>query len=117
MSKTTTQLRKQCSRAKAAQDNVGIAATERLIEFCFPGLNIAARYGGKHSDIAVPNLRSVFEEHNASYPGRLYSSFNEFLEALGNFIPGTIDEKGIYTNITYHRWVHTEVIKHVTSIL
>lgn len=81
---------------------MGVSATERLIDFCMPGLKVSARRAPlREADVCVPNLRRDFEALNDIT--QIYGTYQEFLDALEMFIPATITEKGIYTNITYTR--------------
>lgn len=92
------------------KDNVGIENTERLIEFCYPALKVTCTYAPKgKGDIAIPRLKFLFEEKNKEI--HLYKDFDEFLDACRMMIPATFVEDGIFTNITYHRWVYTEALK------
>lgn len=88
-------------------DNIGIKATERLVDFCLPGFKVQAQRAplGK-GDVCVPNMRKQFEIENTreQWPdGGLYPSYEEFLKILCPFIPGEITEDGIYTNIRYSK--------------
>lgn len=94
----------------AAIENTGVEATDRLIEFCMPGLKVSARRAPpKSGDVCVPNLRRDFEALNTTVP--IYESYDQFIQSLLTFIPATATEDGIYTNFMYTKEAVAAVVE------
>lgn len=106
-------MREKWHKNQVIENNLGAKNTEKLIDFCYPEIDVKCGYSPKN-DVAAIKLKEKFEKINARC--KFYENYQEFLNQLKIFIPyEKIEEIGIYTNFIYRRDIYSDSLNYIND--